>query len=462
MTKLLLLALSLLGAQDALGAPRIGGSPASSGFTAGQDVTGDDGVFKTLQSTGTAPSLTATGAVFKGTVTLITTSAESFGINGAGDVSSFTVTSGQITNKIQSDGTGAGSAGEFGYFANQNDASANRNETHGFNLYYSDSYRGGLRMNTNTWGVLELFSKRVDALGQIVFRTGNDTEYMRLGTTGNLGIGTASPSKKLHVSSGAVMVDGTGGQFVYNGDAGSMALVGKDGVGGLYLSSTYGALLTGAGSAAAPYVQLAAGEANLVAAGGNISCTTAGCGANAAGVAGRSFTITQRAADSYAVQVASQDLSVMLSLSSSNLLAVNGSIQVAQGATRILSTGAYTASLGQTVARSCATGTTTDAAGVFDGCVASDRSLKASIASLRYDPKAIDSLRPVSYKWKKGTRRDAREHIGFIAQEVNEVSPQAVIPAGVGLSGIDPNAVLALVVKELQTLRKRVAELEKK
>ena len=132
------------------------------------------------------------------------------------------------------------------------------------------------------------------------------------------------------------------------------------------------------------------------------------------------------------------------------------------GPTFMLSTGAYTASLGQTTARSCATGVTTDAAGVFDGCVASDRSLKASIASLRYDPKAIDSLRPVSYRWKKGTGRDAGEHIGFIAQEVNEVSPQAVIPAGVGLSGIDPNAVLALVVKELQTLRKRVAELEKK
>lgn len=156
----------------------------------------------------------------------------------------------------------------------------------------------------------------VDAASTFI---GSDTHRALIGGTsiylsGNLGIDTLSPSKRLHVSSGAIQVDGTGGQFRYDGDAGVMALRGIGGGRGLFLDSSVGALLTGVGSAAVPYFQANAGEANVVSAGGNLACTTAGCGFNAAGVAGRSLTITQRAADTYALQVSSQNLSAMFSV----------------------------------------------------------------------------------------------------------------------------------------------------
>ncbi len=119
-------------------------------------------------------------------------------------------------------------------------------------------------------------------------------------------------------------------------------------------------------------------------------------------------------------------------------------------------------SLRQETAKSCNLGTTTDASGVFTGCVASDERLKTAIRSFKYNASLIDSLRPVFYSWRNGGV-DANVHSGFIAQEVEKVLPSAVVPAGAGgLKGVDPNAVLAALVSEVQALRKRVAVLEKR
>lgn len=48
---------------------------------------------------------------------------------------------------------------------------------------------------------------------------GADTERMRLKTGGNLGIGTADPASKLHMSSGTLTVDGTGAEIKTTGTA---------------------------------------------------------------------------------------------------------------------------------------------------------------------------------------------------------------------------------------------------
>lgn len=234
-----------------------------------------------------------------------------------------------------------------------------------------------------------------------------------------LGVGTGSPGAKLHVSSGGIINDGTGnGITVGNGGlttSGPIFTTGDN----FRTDYSAGAYLFGAGAYYGGMRYVSSGK--------------------------------------WALYGSNSNLVAWEYSATGSTVSINGNVAVA------VSTGLYvTGTLGQTVARSCATGTTTDAAGNFDGCVASDRSLKTSISALKYNPKAIDSLRPVSYKWKKETNRDRAAHIGFIAQEVNEVSPEAVIPAGVGLSGIDPNAVLALVVKELQQSRKRLEALEKK
>lgn len=119
-----------------------------------------------------------------------------------------------------------------------------------------------------------------------------------------------------------------------------------------------------------------------------------------------------------------------------------------------------TGNLRQGGLRSCATGTQTDADGLFSACVASDRSLKRDIRAYSIEADAIDKLKPVAYRWKDANR-DTRQHIGFVAQDVEKILPSAVVSAGTGLKGIDPNALISALVLELQALRRRVKALEK-
>ena len=118
--------------------------------------------------------------------------------------------------------------------------------------------------------------------------------------------------------------------------------------------------------------------------------------------------------------------------------------------------------LTQLVVKSCSLGLTTDAAGAITGCVASDESLKTGIEPVPESDYVIDGLRPRLYSWKSGSKRDKRRHIGFVAQEVERVLPQAVVQAGENTKGVDPNAILAVAIREIQSLRKRVKELEKR
>lgn len=121
----------------------------------------------------------------------------------------------------------------------------------------------------------------------------------------------------------------------------------------------------------------------------------------------------------------------------------------------------FDGNLVQKTLKSCTTGTQTDANGLFSACVASDRRLKKNIVPLAYDPLAIDRLKPVTYYWKDPKPRDANKHLGFVAQDVEQVYPNAVVSAGEDIKGIDSNAMIAALVIEVQQLRKRVAALEK-
>ena len=119
-----------------------------------------------------------------------------------------------------------------------------------------------------------------------------------------------------------------------------------------------------------------------------------------------------------------------------------------------------TGTLAQTVTVSCATGIQATSSGALVGCVASDLRLKDNIQPLEYSPLLIDSLKPISYDWKEGTNRDKRHHAGFGAQDVQKTFPRAVVDAGKNTLGIDSNAMIAVLVKEIQNLRKRVAIIE--
>lgn len=118
--------------------------------------------------------------------------------------------------------------------------------------------------------------------------------------------------------------------------------------------------------------------------------------------------------------------------------------------------------LGQGLVLSCSTGLTTTSTGAITGCAASDMRLKTDIVDMwQSSGYLIDHLKPRYYKWKKDQGRDDGLHAGFIAQEVQAVFPRAVVPAGKDTLGVDPNALIAVLVKEIQALRARVESLEK-
>lgn len=91
----------------------------------------------------------------------------------------------------------------------------------------------------------------------------------------------------------------------------------------------------------------------------------------------------------------------------------------------------------------------------------SDRSIKSNIRFVQYAPSVIDSLSPIEYEWMDKSRRDSTRHIGFAAQDVEQIAPGAVFPAGGNLKAVDPNSIAALLVLEVQELRKRIDALEK-
>jgi hypothetical protein len=115
--------------------------------------------------------------------------------------------------------------------------------------------------------------------------------------------------------------------------------------------------------------------------------------------------------------------------------------------------------ISQTTAESCSGGVTTNSAGLFNGCVASDQRLKTILGA--FDEDALSIIRrisPVVYRWKDKDRDD-QEHIGFIAQDVQRSIPDAVIPAGKGLLGVDPNAMSALTFRGIQQLQTEITAL---
>ena len=98
---------------------------------------------------------------------------------------------------------------------------------------------------------------------------------------------------------------------------------------------------------------------------------------------------------------------------------------------------------------------------------ASDRRLKTDIKPIADATDKLMAMNPVSHKWKADPEADAV--VGFIAQEMQEIIPEAVsgTPDGEEMMAMDygritPVLVAALqdAMKEITALKERVAELE--
>ena len=92
--------------------------------------------------------------------------------------------------------------------------------------------------------------------------------------------------------------------------------------------------------------------------------------------------------------------------------------------------------------------------------VTSSRRFKRDIRDMEDVSDRIDQLRPVRYYAKPG-HGDDREHIGFIAEEVQELFPELVTYDQEGLvTGMMFDRLTSVLIKELQAVRKRLSALE--
>ena len=89
----------------------------------------------------------------------------------------------------------------------------------------------------------------------------------------------------------------------------------------------------------------------------------------------------------------------------------------------------------------------------------SDARLKENIADADDAATLIDALQVRKFDWKAD---GSHQRYGMVAQELLEVAPEAVSgePEGEEMMGVDYSKLVPMLVKEIQSLRARVAQLE--
>ena len=253
------------------------------------------------------------------------------------------------------------------------------------------------------------------------YSTVTGTERMRLDSSGNLGIGTSSPSARLHayVTSGGVsaQIETTAS------DQASVNLFNA--------TRKFRLIADGSANALVIYDQTAGSERARIDSSGNFLVgTTSGSGK----------IVIKQPANNYTGGLSlyrsdSTDYWYLYSATSGNnfYIGVDGTDKGYFSS----STGAYTA--------------------------VSDSRLKKNIENLNYGLVAVLNLRPVIYNMIDENDSD-KKHIGLIAQEVKAVMDEAVddLHGEQDFYGLDKSGLVPVLVKAIQELAARVAQLESK
>ncbi len=282
-----------------------------------------------------------------------------------------------------------------------------------------------------------LFVQGKSGTNPFVIASSTGTQMMTVLQNGNVGIGTTSPSQLLTV--------GNNNQFTVT-SAGAVTNTGE---------TVNGSVTISGGSLTFQYASPAFITSSNTSSGSNMVLQGPG--------AANSFLTLRSVNHLPASHYGSTDYI--------NFIVGNGSDTANTEAIRIISGGnvgigtttpsyklVVAGTIQQASSTNCSLGIVTDVNGVFNGCVASSRTLKRNIKDYVYNSSIIDQLQPVTYYWKD-PNRGSGEKIGFIADDVKKVLPQAAVSGGDNLLAVDPNGILAVVVSELQNVRQSIIAL---
>jgi hypothetical protein len=94
----------------------------------------------------------------------------------------------------------------------------------------------------------------------------------------------------------------------------------------------------------------------------------------------------------------------------------------------------------------------------------SDKNLKTNISNLENNSDNIMKLRPVEFNWNYEAD-NKKKHVGFIAQEVEEIFPELVeenvYPNGEVYKGVNTNKLIPYMIDEIKLLEEKLEKLEK-
>ena len=257
------------------------------------------------------------------------------------------------------------------------------------------------------------------------------TQAMTLDASGNLGIGTSSPARKLHVTN-VIRADGPM-DSVYTGTTagstlGSFRMYG-DGAGVTGETSIRGIL--NSGSITSSYLDFSTASSGTLAEKARIDSS-----------------------GNFVVGTTSTALLGLITVNYNTNSTSNPTLAVRNGG----GSGAFV-SFTDAGSDTSIYGSITRSGGGVAYNTTSDQRLKENIVDAPEFGNIIDSIQVRSYDWKAS---GVHHRAGFIAQELATVAPEAVYQPNdtKEMMSVDYSKLVPMLVKEVQSLRARVAQLE--